>query len=116
MKTVKLILLSILATASVVTFASDIPAQFRGQWGQTAKACNPKAIESEGLFKISNKKIDGYEMGCRLKKVKTSTDVLFDGVFSCDVEGETSNIQYKFELLDGGKVIISNGERLLRCK
>ena len=116
MKTAKLLLFSALVMASAITFAADIPVQFRGQWGQTTKACNPKAIESNGLLNISDKRIDGNEMGCRLKKAKVTNEVLFDGTFVCNVEGETSNIQYKLEILDGGKVILSNGERLLRCK
>lgn len=55
-------------------------------------------------------------MGCRLKKMKTATDTLLEGTFACDVEGETSAVQYELELLDGGKTLLSNGSKLLRCR
>ncbi len=114
MKNVQMLIFVAFTGTSIAAQAADIPAQFRGQWGETTKTCNSKAIESNNLIKISDKKLEGYEMGCRLKKMKTATDTLLEGTFACDVEGETSAVQYKLELLDGGKTLLSNGSKLLR--
>lgn len=116
MKPAQILFFIAFAGCSIVAQAADIPAQFRGQWGETAKTCNRNAPESENLVKISEKRLDGYEIGCRLKKVKVATETLFEGAFACAVEGETSNNQYRLELLDGGKTLLSNGNKLIRCK
>lgn len=112
----RIIALAITTFISVAAQAVEIPLQFRGQWGESSKTCNPKMVESNNLLKISDRKIEGYEIGCRLKKLKEATDVLFEGTFACDVEGETSDMQYRLDLQNGGKIILSNGNKLIRCK
>lgn len=116
MKSANALFFFILVGASAITQAAEIPLQFRGQWGESSKTCNPKMLESNNLLKISDRRIDGYEIGCRLKKLKAATDVLFEGTFACDVEGETSDMRYRLDLQNGGKAILSNGNKLIRCK
>lgn len=112
----KIIAFVVTAFISVAAQAAEIPLQFRGQWGESSKTCNPKLVESNSLLKITDKRIDGYEIGCSLKKIKAASDVLFEANFTCDVEGEKGDVQYRLDLQNGGKTILSNGNKLIRCK
>lgn len=105
-----------IASISLNVIADEIPASFRGQWGDSAKVCDPKAIESNNVVKISATKFDGYESSCKLKKSKSSADFLYEGVFICSVEGESSTDTIKLVLQDGGKSLLVKGNKLMKCR
>lgn len=114
MKNILMLVSAIFVCSSA--YAADIPTQFRGAWGDDLETCRPNSVKANNQVIIDGKKLTDYETGCKLKKIKTATNVLFDGVFKCNSEGEDYDNPVKLQLVNDGNTLLFGERKLMRCK
>ncbi|MBA4354416.1 MAG: hypothetical protein C0409_06955 [Novosphingobium sp.] len=90
------------APASAVTF----PAAMRGKWGVNAADCDPSRGDNKGMMTVGADAVKFYESIAEIGAVRESTDDALRATFDYEGEGMAWQRDARFELADGGKVLI----------
>ena len=114
-KKVSLAMLLLASTLSLGAIADEIPKAFHGKWATNATICTSKGPEAEAIVTVDRKGYQGYEVSCRVKKIKTSTSAAMAASGACDEEGTSSPASLTLELIDDGKALKISGEKYVRC-
>lgn len=101
------------------------PAAMRGAWGMNAADCDPSRGDNKGMMTVRDKQVKFYESIAELGTVRESTDNVLRATFDYEGEGMAWQRDARFELADGGKVLIltefgddapQGARRYSRCK
>lgn len=82
------------------------PAAMRGTWGMNAADCDPSRGDNKGMMTVRDDEVKFYESIAELGTVRESTDDALRATFDYEGEGMAWQRDARFELAEGGKVLI----------
>lgn len=86
--------------------AASFPAVMRGKWGMNAADCDPQRTDNKGMMTIAANTVKFYESIAELGTVRDSSDMALRATFDYEGEGMAWQRDARFELADGGKVLV----------
>ncbi len=86
--------------------AATFPAGMRGKWGMNTLDCDPSRGDDKGAMVVSAKSVKFYESKAEIGEVTESTPNILRAKFDYEGEGMAWQRDAKFELIDGGKVLV----------
>jgi hypothetical protein len=84
---------------------TEIPADYQGRWGMTAKDCTGDAA-TKGLLEISPTELKFYESVGKLETVTAATGGRFRGEFAFTGEGMSWERDVVLDLREGGEILV----------
>ncbi|MCX7285882.1 MAG: hypothetical protein NTX28_17910 [Novosphingobium sp.] len=93
------------ASAAAPTEAS-FPMAMRGRWGMNAADCDPARADNKGLMTVGPNSVKFYESVGEIGVVAERSDTLVRATFDFEGEGMQWQRDARYELADGGKVLI----------
>lgn len=95
------------ASASAVAMEdASFPMSMRGRWGMNAADCDPARADNKGLMTVGPDSVKFYESIGEIGVVAQRTENIVRATFDYEGEGMEWKRDARYELVDGGKVLV----------
>lgn len=85
---------------------ASFPMAMRGRWGMNAADCDPARDDNKGLMTVGPDSVKFYESVSEIGVVAERSEKLLRATFEYEGEGMEWKRDARYELMDGGKVLI----------
>lgn len=85
---------------------ASFPMAMRGRWGMNAADCDPARDDNKGLMTVGPDSVKFYESVGEIGVVAERSEKLLRATFDYEGEGMEWKRDARYELMDGGKVLI----------
>jgi len=95
------------ASASAVALENaSFPMAMRGRWGMNAADCDPGRADNKGLMTVGPDSVKFYESIGEIGVVAERSESIVRATFDYEGEGMEWKRDARYELVDGGKVLV----------